>query len=388
MKVYLDNASTTKVDERVIEAMIPIFRENYALPTSEFIHTPGQIVREILEASREKVAQFVGASPREIIFTSGGTESNNLAIKGAALANRDKGKHIISTPIESRSVLDSLRSLEKLGYEIEFVSVDSEGFVDISEIREKIRKDTILVSIQTVNDEVGTIQNIKEITSIIKEKKPDVLIHTDSTYAVGWIPFKVSEMGVDLASFTAHKIHGPKGVGALYVKERVKLQKIIDGGYAELNLRGGTPNIPGIVGFAKALELIDSKDVELVKNMRDYLYQKILEEIPETILLGPRDFSKRHPANLNISFKYVEGESIVLYLDMKNIYTISGSACFSRGLEPSYVIMAMGHSHETAHGSIRFSLSRFNSFEEIDYTVSVLKEVITNLRELSPLGGD
>ncbi|MEO0285710.1 MAG: cysteine desulfurase family protein [candidate division WOR-3 bacterium] len=388
MKVYLDNASTTKVDERVIEAMIPIFRENYALPTSEFIHTPGQIVREILEASREKVAQFVGASPREIIFTSGGTESNNLAIKGAALANSDKGKHIISTPIESRSVLDSLRSLEKLGYEIEFVSVDSEGFVDISEIQKKIRKDTILVSIQTVNDEVGTIQNIKEITSIIKEKNPDVLIHTDSTYAVGWIPFKVSEMGVDLASFTAHKIHGPKGVGALYVKERVKLQKIIDGGYAELNLRGGTPNIPGIVGFAKALELIDSKDVELVKNMRDYLYQKILEEIPETILLGPRDFSKRHPANLNISFKYVEGESIVLYLDMKNIYTISGSACFSRGLEPSYVIMAMGHSHETAHGSIRFSLSRFNSFEEIDYTVSVLKEVITNLRELSPLGGD
>ncbi|MEO0246923.1 MAG: cysteine desulfurase family protein [candidate division WOR-3 bacterium] len=388
MKVYLDNASTTKVDERVIEAMIPIFRENYALPTSEFIHTPGQIVREILEASREKVAQFVGASPREIIFTSGGTESNNLAIKGAALANRDKGKHIISTPIESRSVLDSLRSLEKLGYEIEFVSVDSEGFVDISEIQKKIRKDTILVSIQTVNDEVGTIQNIKEITSIIKEKNPDVLIHTDSTYAVGWIPFKVSEMGVDLASFTAHKIHGPKGVGALYVKERVKLQKIIDGGYAELNLRGGTPNIPGIVGFAKALELIDSKDVELVKNMRDYLYQKILEEIPETILIGPRDFSKRHPANLNISFKYVEGESIVLYLDMKNIYTISGSACFSRGLEPSYVIMAMGHSHETAHGSIRFSLSRFNSFEEIDYTVSVLKEVITNLRELSPLGGD
>ncbi|MEO0198557.1 MAG: cysteine desulfurase family protein [candidate division WOR-3 bacterium] len=388
MKVYLDNASTTKVDERVIEAMIPIFRENYALPTSEFIHTPGQIVREILEASREKVAQFVGASPREIIFTSGGTESNNLAIKGAALANSDKGKHIISTPIESRSVLDSLRSLEKLGFEIEFVPVDSEGFVDISEIQEKIRKDTILVSIQTVNDEVGTIQNIKEITSIIKEKNPDVLIHTDSTYAVGWIPFKVSEMGVDLASFTAHKIHGPKGVGALYVKERVKLQKIIDGGYAELNLRGGTPNIPGIVGFAKALELIDSKDVELVKNMRDYLYQKILEEIPETILLGPRDFSKRHPANLNISFKYVEGESIVLYLDMKNIYTISGSACFSRGLEPSYVIMAMGHSHETAHGSIRFSLSRFNSFEEIDYTVSVLKEVITNLRELSPLGGD
>lgn len=388
MKVYLDNASTTKVDERVIEAMIPIFRENYALPTSEFIHTPGQIVREILEASREKIAQFVGASPREIIFTSGGTESNNLAIKGAALANSDKGKHIISTPIESRSVLDSLRSLEKLGYEIDFVSVDGEGFVDISEIQKKIRKDTILVSIQTVNDEVGTIQNIKEITSIIKEKNPDVLIHTDSTYAVGWIPFKVSEMGVDLASFTAHKIHGPKGVGALYVKERVKLQKIIDGGYAELNLRGGTPNIPGIVGFAKALELIDSKDVELVKNLRDYLHQKILEEIPETILLGPRDFSRRHPANLNISFKYVEGESIVLYLDMKNIYTISGSACFSRGLEPSYVIMAMGHSHETAHGSIRFSLSRFNSFEEIDYTVSVLKEVITNLRELSPLGGD
>ncbi|MGB9824681.1 MAG: cysteine desulfurase family protein [Candidatus Hydrothermia bacterium] len=387
MKVYLDNASTTRVDERVLEAMIPLFVENYALPTSEFIHTPGQTVKELVESSRERIARFINANAKEIVFTSGGTEATNLAIKGAALANQNKGKHIISSPIESRAVLDSLKYMEKHGFEVDYIPVDKEGFINLEILKEKIRKDTVLVSIQMVNDEVGTIQNLKDIVKIVKEKNENTLIHTDATYAAGWLPLNVKELQIDLASLTAHKIHGPKGVGALYVKEGVKLEKIIDGGYAEFNLRGGTPNIPGIVGFAKALELMNKKDIEYVRNLRDTLYEKIKNEIPDIVLLGPSDFTKRHPANLNISFKYVEGESIVLYLDMKGVYAISGSACFSRGLEPSYVIMSMGHSHETAHGSIRFSLSRYNTHEEMEYTVSVLKEVIKTLRDLSPLGG-
>jgi len=388
MKVYLDNASTTRVDEKVLEAMLSVFTENYALPTSEFIHTPGQIVKEIVETSREKIAKFVNAKQKEIIFTSGGTESNNLAIKGTAFANRERGNHIITSTIESRSVLDSARALESFGFKVDYVDVDKEGFVDLEKLKKLLREDTILVSIQLVNDEVGTIQNLKEIVKLVRENNPNTLIHTDATYALGWIPLDVKELDVDLASFTAHKIHGPKGIGALYVKEGTKLTKIIDGGYAEFNLRCGTPNIPGIVGFAKALEILTPEDIKRVREVRDYLYEKILSEIPEIILLGPKDFEKRHPANLNISFKYVEGESIVLYLDMKNIYAISGSACFSRGLEPSYVIMAMGHPHETAHGSIRFSLSKYNIKEEMDYTVEVLKETIKSLRELSPLGGN
>ncbi len=387
MKVYLDNASTTRVDERVLEAMIPLFLEYYALPTSEFIHTPGQTVKETVESSREKIARFINANTKEIVFTSGGTEATNLAIKGAALANQSKGKHIISSPIESRAVLDSLKYLEKHGFEVEYIPIDKEGFINLEILKEKIRKDTVLVSIQMVNDEVGTIQNLKDIVKIVKEKNENILIHTDASYAAGWLPLDVKELQIDLASLTAHKIHGPKGIGALYVKEGVKLEKIIDGGYAEFNLRGGTPNIPGIVGFAKALELINEKEIEHVRNLRDTLYEKIKNEIPDIILLGPSDFTRRHPANLNISFKFVEGESIVLYLDMKEVYAISGSACFSRGLEPSYVIMSMGHSHETAHGSIRFSLSRYNTLEEIEYTVNVLKEVIKTLRDLSPLGG-
>jgi cysteine desulfurase len=387
LKVYLDNASTTRVDERVLEAMIPLFLEYYALPTSEFIHTPGQTVKETVESSREKIARFINANTKEIVFTSGGTEATNLAIKGAALANQSKGKHIISSPIESRAVLDSLKYLEKHGFEVEYIPIDKEGFINLEILKEKIRKDTVLVSIQMVNDEVGTIQNLKDIVKIVKEKNENILIHTDASYAAGWLPLDVKELQIDLASLTAHKIHGPKGIGALYVKEGVKLEKIIDGGYAEFNLRGGTPNIPGIVGFAKALELINEKEIEHVRNLRDTLYEKIKNEIPDIILLGPSDFTRRHPANLNISFKFVEGESIVLYLDMKEVYAISGSACFSRGLEPSYVIMSMGHSHETAHGSIRFSLSRYNTLEEIEYTVNVLKEVIKTLRDLSPLGG-
>ncbi len=388
MKVYLDNASTTKVDERVIEEMVKVLRDNYSLPSSEFIHTPGQIVKDLLDSSRNKVASFINANYDEIIFTSGGTEATNLAIKGIAFANENKGRHILTSKIEGRAVLDSLRSLKGFGFEVEEVGVDKEGFIDLEELERLIRKDTILVSIQLVNDEVGTVQPYDKIVEIVKSKNPEILIHADGTYAVGWMPIDVKGLGVDALSLTAHKIHGPKGVGALYLRKGVKAVKQIDGGYFEFNLRGGTPNIPGIVGFAKALEIVDWNEIERVKELRDYFYRSVMEQVEEVNLLGSSDFSKRHPANLNLTFKYVEGESIVLYMDMKGIAVISGSACFSRGLEPSYVILAMGHSHEDAHGSVRFSFSKYNTKEEVDYTVGVLKDVIKTLRELSPLGGN
>jgi len=388
MNVYLDNASSTRVDERVVDAIMKTFYEDIALPTSEFVHTPGQRVKELVEESRKKIADFVGAESSEIVFTSGGTEANNLAIKGIAFAQVKKGKHIVTTAVEGRSILDSVRKLEKSGFRVEIIPVDRHGFINLEALEKAVSSDTILVSVQMVNDEVGTIQPLREVVEIVKSKNPEAIVHTDATYGIGWIPFNVKELGVDLASFTAHKIYGPKGVGALYVKKGVTVEKQIDGGYAEFNLRGGTPNIHGIVGFAKAVEVVDWKEVEEVRKLRDYLYEQAILRIPEVILLGPSDFSKRHPANLNLSFKFVEGESVVLYLDMKGIAVISGSACFSRGLEPSYVIMAMGHSHETAHGSIRFSLSKYNTKEEMDYTVSVLEEVVKSLREISPLGGN
>ncbi|MDI6851939.1 MAG: cysteine desulfurase family protein [bacterium] len=388
MNVYLDNASSTRLDERVVEAIMKTFYEDIALPLSEFVHTPGQRVKELIEESRKKIASFVGAESSEIIFTSGGTEANNLAIKGIAYARAKKGKHVVTTAVEGRSVLDSVRRLEKSGFRVDIVPVDRYGFVDLDALERAVSGDTILVSVQMVNDEVGTIQPLEEVVKIVKSKNPETFIHTDATYGIGWIPFNVKELRVDLASFTAHKIHGPKGIGALYVKKGVSIEKQMDGGYAEFNLRGGTPNIHGIVGFAKAVEILSWDEVEKVRNLRDYLYKRIISSIPEVVLIGPSDFSRRHPANLNLSFKYVEGESVVLYMDMKGVAVISGSACFSRGLEPSYVIMAMGHSHEDAHGSIRFSLSKYNTKEEMDYTVLVLEEVIKSLRELSPLGGN
>jgi cysteine desulfurase len=388
MNVYLDNASSTRVDERVVDAMLRSFYEDIALPTSEFVHTPGQRVKELVEESRKKIADFVGAEPSEIVFTSGGTEATNLAIKGVAFAMAKNGKHIVTTAVEGRAVLDSVRKLEKWGFKVDIVPVDRYGFVNLEALEKAISKETILVSVQMVNDEVGTVQPLEEVVKIVKSKNPNTVVHTDATYGIGWLPFNVKNLGVDLASFTAHKIHGPKGVGALYIRKGVVIEKQMDGGYAEFNLRGGTPNIPGIVGFAKAIEILDWNDVEKVRKLRDYLYEVIISKIPEVILIGPSDFTKRHPANLNLSFKYVEGESVVLYMDMKGVAVISGSACFSRGLEPSYVIMAMGHSHEDAHGSIRFSLSKYNTKEEMDYTVSVLEDVIKQLRELSPLGGN
>ena len=387
-KVYLDNAASTKVDDRVLEAMIPYFREFYAVPSSEFSHSPGIQIKEAIENARESIAKKIGAQAEEIIFTSGGTESNNIAIKGGAYGQIDNGKHIVISAIEHRSVLESAKRLAKEGFELTVVGVDEEGFIKINELKKAIRKDTVLVSMQFVNHEVGTIQNIKEMVNMVKSINPKIIFHTDAAYATGWIDLNVKDLGVDLLTLTAHKMHGPKGVGALYIKKGVKITKFIDGGFSEFNLRGGTPNVPGIVGFAKAFEILSKDTIEYVKGLRDKFYEKALNEIEEVRLNGARDFEKRHPNNLNLSFKYVEGESVVLYLDMKGISVITGSACFSRTLEPSYILMAMGYSHEDAHGSVRFTFSKFNTPEEIDYTINVLKNVIDTLRRLSPLKGE
>ncbi|MDH7504536.1 MAG: cysteine desulfurase family protein [Candidatus Acetothermia bacterium] len=380
-QIYLDNAASTQVAPEVVEAMLPYFTEHCAVASSQFSHTPGIMVKEALDRARAVIAARIGAKPEEFIFTSGGTEASNLAIKGAAYANRKKGNHIITSKIEQLSVLQPCRSLEKEGFSVTYLNVDREGFVDPDELKRAIRPETILVTIQTVNQEVGTIQNIKELGRICRER--GVLFHTDAELALGWLPFDVEEANIDLASFSGHKLHGPKGIGGLFVREGVKLKRLLDGGYNEFELRAGTENVPGAVGFAKAVELFKPEDSQYVQELRDYLIEGLLQ-IEDAELNGPRG-ERRHPGNVNISFAFAEGESIVLHLDMKGIAVITGSACFSRALEPSHVLLAMGYSHERAHSSIRYTLSRYNTREELDRTVEATREVVEQLRRISPL---
>lgn len=381
-RIYLDNAASTRVAPEVVEAMLPYFTEHYAVASSQFSHTPGIMVKEALDRAREVLAAKIGAKPEEFIFTSGGTEASNLAIKGAAYANRKKGNHIITSKIEQLSVLQPCRSLEKEGFSVTYLGVDREGFIDPAELERALRPETVLVTIQTVNQEVGTIQNIKELGRICHEH--GVLFHTDAELALGWLPFDVREANIDLASFSAHKLHGPKGIGGLFIREGVKLKKLIEGGYNEFDLRAGTENVPGAVGFAKAVELFKPEDSQYVQELRDCLIERLLQ-IEDAELNGPRDGDRRHPGNVNISFAFAEGESIVLHLDMKGIAVITGSACFSRALEPSHVLLAMGHSHERAHSSIRYTLSRYNTREELDHVVEATREVVEQLRRISPL---
>ncbi len=380
-RIYLDNAASTRVAPEVVEAMLPYFTEHYAVASSQFSHTPGILVKEALDRARSTIASKIGAKPEEFIFTSGGTEANNLAIKGAAYANRKKGDHIITSKIEQLSILQPCRSLEKEGFSVTYLDVDREGFVDPEELEAAIRPETILVSIQTVNQEVGTIQNIKELGRICRER--GVLFHTDAELALGWLNFDVKEANIDLASFSGHKLHGPKGIGGLFVREGVKLRRLLDGGYNEFELRAGTENVPGAVGFAKAVELFKPEDSRYVQGLRDYLLEALLQ-VEGAALNGPQG-ERRHPGNVNISFAFAEGESIVLHLDMKGIAVITGSACFSRALEPSHVLLAMGYTHERAHSSIRYSLSRYNTREELDRTVEATREVVEQLRRISPL---
>ena len=379
--VYLDNATTTAMDPKVLEAMKPYFFEWYGSPTHEYGHTFGLKAREALEKSREVVARSIGAKPEEIIFTSGGTESNNLAIKGLALANKEK-RHLVTSRIEHTSVLNVIKSLEKTGFKASYINVDGEGFIDLEQLEDEINEETLLVSIQHANQEMGTIQDIEEIGKICEEK--DVLFHVDAVQSFTKLPIDVEKMNIDLLSISAHKIHGPKGVGALYVRDGVKLKPLMDGGYNEFGVRPGTENVPGVVGFAKAIELVDEDQLENMRRLRDYLTDGLLE-INDSRLNGPRG-EKRLCNNVNITFRFVEGESVLLHLDIRGIIVTTGSACFSRSLQPSHVILALGLRHEDAHGSVRFSLSKYNTLEEMDYTIRNVREVVEQLRKISPVG--
>jgi cysteine desulfurase len=380
---YMDNAAATRLDERVLEAMQPYFFETYSVATSEFGYSLGIEAREALEEARAKMAGFLGCSRDEFIFTSGSTESSNLALKGVAKAlGTKKGKHIIVSKIEDFPVLYSARTLSKEGYKVDFLDVDGHGFVDMDKLRAMISDETILVSIQHGNQEIGTIQDIEAIGELCRDK--GVLFHTDATHTFMRVPLDTAKVKADLITVSAHTLHGPKGIGGLYVRKGTPLAKIMDGGFQEFDLRGGMDNIPGAVGFAKAAELVTESENEGLRLMRDRIVELVMKNIPDVTLNG--DPAKRMPQNANISFHYVEGESITLHMDMYGISVSTGSACFSKSLEASHVIAAIGGDHERAHGSIRFSLGRYNTMDEVEYAVEKLKSIVENLRKISPLG--
>lgn len=380
-RIYLDNATTTRVDDEVIKEMELYYREIYGVPSSIFSHKDGLIAKEGIEKVRDLISKKLNKKEGEIIFTSGGTEGNNIILKGVAYKLSEKGKHIITSPIEHLSVLNVIKNLEREDFEVSYVPVDNYGFVDLDALKKLIRKDTILISIQHVNQEVGTVQNIEEIGKIAKEN--GVLFHTDSSLGFPYFDIDLEKIGIDFLTITAHKFHGPKGVGAIYVRDLNKIKPIMHGGYNEFNLRPGTENVPQIMGFGKAIEIFKKDETIKIENLKNYLLSRIIKEIEDIRINSP--IEKSHPGILNITFYYIEGESIVLRMDMLGISLITGSACFSKSLEASHVLLAMGLSHEIAHGSIRFSLSKYNTKEEIDYVVQSLKETVKILRDLSPL---
>jgi cysteine desulfurase len=380
---YLDNASITRMDERVLESMNPYFFETYAIPTSETGYSMGIEAKEALDNSRKIIATKLGAREDELIFTSGNSESSNTALKGVATSLKDKkGKHIIVSAIEDFPVLNSAKSLEKQGFEVTYLDVDEHGIVDPETLKNSIKDETILVSVQHANQEIGTLQDIKTIGKICREK--GIIFHTDATHTFTKVPLDVNEIPVDLITISAHTIHGPNGIGALYIRKGTSITKWLDGGFQEFNKRGGLENIPGAVGFAKAVELITTEENRNIQNIRDHLIERVLSEIPKTILNGHPLL--RSPQNANITFQYVEGESITLHLDMRGFAVSTGSACFSRSLQPSHVILGIGGDPERAHGSLRITLGRFNTMEDVDSIADALVEVVTNLRKISALG--
>ena len=382
--IYLDNAATTKLKPEVLDAMMPYLTEMYGNPSS--IHSFGAQCNAACEKARKAVADIIGAKDNEIYFTSGGSESDNWAIKSVAYMKKDKGKHIITSSIEHHAVMETCEFLARDGYEITFVGVDDKGIIKMDELKAAIRPDTILITVIFANNEIGTIQPIREIGEIARSK--GIIFHTDAVQAFGHIPIDVEKDNIDLLSASAHKVHGPKGIGMLYMKNSVKLTPMIHGGPHERRRRAGTSNVPGIVGFGKAAELakISMADSNEMKEKRDYLIDRILKEIPYSRLNGDRE--KRLPGNVNISFRYIEGESMLMMVDMKGIAASTGSACASGSLDPSHVLLAIGLPHEIAHGSLRMTLSEFTTKEELDYTVESLKEVVAKLRSMSPLYED
>ncbi len=382
MKIYLDNAATTTLDKEVLEKMLPYFTEAFGNASS--LHTFGREALKAVDNARDYIASVINAKPSEIYFTSGGTESDNWALKGIADNYKNLGKHIVTTKIEHHAILETCATLEKQGFEITYIDVDSDGIIKIDDLKNAVRDDTILVSVMTANNEVGSIQPISEIGMFCKEK--GVFFHTDAVQAIGTVDIDVNRDNIDMLSCSAHKFYGPKGIGFLYIRSGIRPSKLITGGHQERKQRAGTTNTPAIVGMAEALrKTVDERVVNNLKitEMRNYLIDRVLKEIPYSHLNGGR--IKRLPNNANLSFDYIEGESILFLLDSAGIAVSSGSACSSGSLDPSHVILALGVSVEQAHSSIRFTLGKETTKEEIDYTVDILKEIIHKLRKLSPL---
>lgn len=383
--IYLDNAATTKTRPEVVEAMLPYFTEFYGNPSS--VYTFSAKSKEAVTKAREIIADSLGVKSNEIYFTAGGSEADNWALVAASEAYEAKGKHIITSKIEHHAILHTCEYLEKRGYEVTYLDVDENGVVKLDELKKAIRPDTILISIMFANNEIGTIEPIKEIGAIAKEH--GILFHTDAVQAYGHVPISADEYNIDMLSASGHKINGPKGIGFLYIRKGVKIRSFIHGGAQERRRRAGTENVPGIVGFGKAVQLAMDEMEERTKKeveMREYLMEKVLREVPFTRINGSR--TSRLPNNINFAFQFIEGESLLIKLDMAGICGSSGSACTSGSLDPSHVLLAIGLPHEIAHGSLRLTLSEENTMEEMDITADKIKEIVAYLRELSPLYED
>ena len=380
--IYLDNSATTRTDDEVLKAMLPYFSEHYGNPSS--IYKIGRENRRAVEDAREKVAKALNCEPDEIYFTAGGNESDNTAIRGIAYNYKKKGNHIITSKIEHPAVLETCKQLEKEGFEVSYINVDENGFIKLDELQNAIKPTTTLITVMFANNEIGTIQPIKEIGEIAH--KNNIIFHTDAVQAVGSVRIDVKELNIDSLSLSGHKFYGPKGIGALYVKKGVQFQKFVNGGHQERNKRAGTENVPGIVGLGKAIELAYENLEEhnkKIKELRDYYVEQIEKRVPYIKVNGDKE--KRLPGNSNISFRFIEGEGLLLNLDLKGICASSGSACTSGSLDPSHVLLAIGLPHEIAHGSLRVSIGKYNTKEEIDYTIDSIVEIVSRLREMSPL---
>lgn len=379
--IYMDNSATTPARKEVVEEMLPYLTDNFGNPSS--IYDPGKVSKRAIEEARKKVADAIGAEETEIYFTSGGTESDNWALKGIAFANRNKGKHIITSSIEHHAVLHACSWLEGQGFEVTYIPVDQYGMVSPEDIRNAIRSDTILISIMLANNEVGTIQPVEEIGRIARENR--IYFHTDAVQAIGHVPIDVKKMNIDLLSLSGHKFGGPKGCGALYLRKRTKIEALFHGGAQERKRRAGTENVPAIVGLGKAIELATGeieKENKTLLEMRERLIEGLLK-IPKTHLNGHP--TERLANNVNITFEYIEGESLLLLLNAKGIFASTGSACNSTSLEPSHVLTACGVPHEIVHGSLRLSLGKMNTLEDVDRVLEVLPEIVQKLRNMSPL---
>ncbi|MCF2640178.1 cysteine desulfurase NifS [uncultured Fusobacterium sp.] len=382
MRVYLDNNATTKMDNEVFEAIVPYLTEYYGNASS--LHLFGKETNKAMNESRETIAKYLGCEPNEIIFTASGSESDNLAIRGIARAYKNRGKHIITSPIEHPAIKNTLKDLQDEGYEVTTLHVNKDGVIDVEELKKAIKDDTILITVMHANNETGAFQPIEEIGKIAKENR--IIFHVDAVQTMGKVDIKPKEMGIDLLSFSGHKFYGPKGVAALFWRNGVRFGKVLTGGGQEGKRRPGTSNVPGMVGMAKALE-ISYRDMEAEfkreEELRDYFEAEVLKRIPEVVINAKN--TKRLPGTSSITFKYLEGESILLSLSYKGIAVSSGSACSSDDLQASHVLLAMGIAPEFAHGTIRFGLGKYNTKEEIDYTLDSLVEVIERLRSISPL---